>query len=336
MALKIDRFISIVVPVQNAEAYIRAFIDELIPVVSGACTDYEVIFIDDGSSDNTTAVLHDAFKHYPALRSFILSRYHGENIAISVGLDSAIGDYTIVMNPNTDEPQLIPQIIQRALRGADIVYGVDKANRRRGLAGVLSTLFHLYIEKFLHIQVPRNLTTLRCLSRHAINALTRISDSHAYYRYSASVIGFKSETFEYTTRPRDPRIQETSLSRAIGEGVQIITENSPHPLRVVTLLGVFLATANLIYMGYIIAIYLFKADVLEGWTTLSMQISVLFMAVILILTALSEYIGRILQKIQNRPAYFIKDERNSSVMIANTRMNVVAESRTVNIEKEIR
>jgi hypothetical protein len=109
--------------------------------------------------------------------------------------------------------------------------------------------------------------------------------------------------------------------------VGIVVSNSTHPLRVVTWLGLVASGLNMIYMLYVVAIYLFKHSVAEGWATLSLQISGMFFCLFLFMSVLCEYIGRIVSEVRTRPLYHMLEERNSSVVIAHEeRRNVASES----------
>jgi len=334
---KLDRFISIILPLDNCQNFIESFIQDLIPILQNHYYDYEVILVDDASTDNTVTIVSNLLKQYKALRLIRLSRSFGEDVAISAGLDGVIGDYTIIMNPNTDHPNLIPDMVNRAIEGVDILYGVDiYFQKRKGISRLLSKLFRWYVKKVIKLNIPKNLTTLRCLSRYAVNALTQLNDAHRYYRFCGSIIGFKSEIFEYKRSAREKYSNSQSFRASFNEALHIVVENSPHPLRFISMFSLGLATINLLYIVYIVFIFLFKDNVSEGWTTLSMQVSVLFMCVILVLAAMSEYVGRLLERTQDKPPYYIKEERNSSVMLSSNRINVVENSKEIDLDKEVR
>lgn len=334
MSQIIDRCISVIVPVRNGAAVIGEFVPRLTAVLRAHYSDYEVLIVDDGSRDGTRAAVEALMHNYSGIRYLLLSRHFGGVIPVMVGLDSAIGDYAVAINPLTDAPELVPTLIEQAMNGCDIVYGVSRKTPRKGLLrGLLSGLFHWYAAHFIGLSIPRNLTHLRCFSRGAINALTRVSRPQHYYRCFDNVIGFRSETFAYYPAPSTVR---TPLYEEVAEGIHLLIENAAHPLRLVSILGLTLAMLNLVYVFYIVGIYFFKPHVMEGWTTLSLQVSFLFMCVLIMLTAMSEYIGHILQNVQNRPAYFVREETHSPQMIIEQRLNVVKESSGVHPRQSMR
>ncbi len=288
--------------------------------------DHEIILVDDGSLPNKADEIAAILSTTSSVRCLYLSKPSVFGIAAIAGLQSAIGDFSVILDPSTDSADEIVPIISKAIQGFDVVYGVDpNSKKRRGLGRLAESLFHWYVSKFVHVQVPRFVTSLRCFSRSAANALTDNDRAHTLYRYSNSVIGFRSAAFQYDVRPSHSTISK-SLGEAINEGLEIILDNSLHPLRTVSKLGVALATLNLFYIGYVITTYLVRDDVVTGWATVSLQVSGLFLCVLLMLAAISEYVGRLISAAHRNPAYIIRGERSSSVMITDERTNVVTES----------
>ena len=109
--------------------------------------------------------------------------------------------------------------------------------------------------------------------------------------------------------------------------VNMIVANSTHPLRVVSALGLILSLVSVLYSAYVVLVYLFVENVVQGWATRSLHTSVMFLFVFLILTTLCEYVGRLIGEVKDRPPYYILEERNSSVLIADeARKNVVTQS----------
>ncbi len=331
--IPIDRFVSIVLPMKDAELYIEQYVDDLLEIMTSGFTDFEIVMVDDHSRDYTVTVVDQMLKSHANLRCIQLSSPRGIEIATSVGLENVIGDYTIVLDPETDPPKLVKPLVMRATQGADIIYGIDHSREGRSLPQrVVGSLLHSYLRRYAGIDVPPNLTHLRCFSRRAISALSKFDDPHVFYKYSACIIGFSNDVLRYA--PLRSSKRRDSVPKLISRYAQIMVDNSPHPLRIVTVVGLLIALGNLAYMGYIAAIYVFKPNVAEGWSTMSMQVSVLAMAMILILTGISEYVGRILRKTQNKPHYFVSTEKVSAVGAGIVRLNVVEDSKATESPKK--
>lgn len=323
-----DCFISVVAPLYNDSAIVAAFMTEVMTVLQVSYTNYELILVDDGSVDDTAAKVTSLLNTYDCIRLIRLSRKFGTEIAIAAGLDSAIGDFVVIMLPESDPPQRIPEIVQQARNGYGVVFGVRKDRSGEPLwmrAGV--TLFYWSANRLFKLSLPKNATSFRVLSRQVVNAVTQIKDKSRYLRIFSSCVGYSSQSFLYQPISPYGKRKTKGFFEAVSLALGIIVTNSTHPLRFVSWLGLIAGTFNVLYVGYIVAIYLFKKDVAPGWTTLSLQTAGMFFFVFLILTSLSEYIGRISEESKERPLYYILEERNSSILLADQeRRNIVRES----------
>lgn len=323
-----DCFVSVVAPLSDDADIAEAFVLETADVLKRTYANYELVLVDDGSRDDTVARVAALLSRVDCIRLIPLSRPFGIEVAISAGLDSAIGDYVVVALPDSDPPALIPQMVERSRSGHRTIVGVKRTRGEEGpLMQLGAKLFYWYCNTKLRLAIPENSTYFRVLSRQAVNAITQIRDRARFLRVFSSEVGFAAERFEYDAVPRRSRPRRRSLFDAAGLAIGIVVANSTHPLRAVSWLGLFLSMLNLLYMGYIAAVYLLKENVAEGWTTLSLQNAVMFFCLFLFVTVLCEYIGRILGELRSRPHYFTLEEKNSSVVIANEdRKNVTTQA----------
>lgn len=323
--MKTELFVSAVVPLRHDADVLEAFIAELTTVLAERYTHYEVVLVDDGSVDELTPVLRSVLARYDCVRSLRLSRWFGEDVAIGAGLDVVIGDYAVVLRANEDPPHLLPELVEMARRGADVVYGVRLDRRdepwwyRQG-----TRLFYWYTRRVLKLGLPADTTQFRCLSRRVLNAISQIRDQHRYLRLLVRGVGFHQQPFPYQPIARRGRATRRP-SDSVNLALALITDNTIHPLRVVSWLGLIAAGANLVYGTYVMLIWAFKPDVAEGWVTLSLQNALQFFLVALILTVLCEYVGRIFNRLREGPSYIVLEEQNSTILLREDRRNVVAE-----------
>ncbi len=333
--MKTERFISVIAPLFNDEEIIESYIRETISILKKIYTNYELVLVDDGSEDDTVENVTVLLKEIKGIRLIRLSREFGEEVAISAGLDTAIGDYVVVMIPGMDTPKCIPEMVNHAMSGVDVVFGVRKDRLDEPwYVRLAARMFYSYCRTQLKIDLPENSTQYRCLSRQAVNAITQIKDSYRYLRLFSSYVGYERQQYEYSPRDRGGKHRTRSIWQRINEAIALIIENSSHPLRFVSWLGLVTAGIILLYVMYIFVVYFFKDDVLEGWTTLSLQSAGQFFLITLILTTLCEYWGRILRRLQTRPLYFVREERNSSVLLIDVeRCNVVDDSMDVSLDE---
>ena len=330
---KYDCFVSVIAPLYDRSEIVEAFVAEVIQVLRDNYTNYELILVNDGSEDDTTAKVALLLKEYECIRWLDLSRHYGTEVAISSGLDSAIGDFVVVMLPDSDPPELIPELIEQCRMGKDILIGVRQNRRGEPFwmrAGV--NLFYWCCKRLFKIPLTKNATQFRVLSRQVVNPLIQVQDKYRYLRLIGLYLGYKSQTFVYEPIRRYRRVRTRSLIESINLALQIVFMNSVHPLRLASYLSLLASAFNLIYIGYVILVYLFKDKVAEGWVTLSIQNAVMFFFISIILAILCEYVGLIIAKSRGWAAYYIADEKNSSVLIADReRRNIVRESKDIQV-----
>jgi polyisoprenyl-phosphate glycosyltransferase len=324
-----DCFVSVVAPTRNDADIIQGFVDEVMEILHENYANYELVLVDDGSDDDTVSKVTSLLNRYLCIRLVRLSRPFGEEVALSAALDSAIGDFVVLMLPNSDPPSLIPEAVQKARAGKGIVFGI-RSNRAGDNLIVRSgaALFYWYCDRVLKINLPKNSTQFRVLSRQAVNAITQIKVRHRYLRTLIADIGFASQNFTYQpVNRRGGKPKKKNMIKVITLGISIVINASRHPLRFVSWFGVLASAVNLLYVGFVTYSYIFGKHIAPGWTTLSLQTAVMFFFVFLILTVLTEYIGHILIESENRPLYYVSEERNSSVLIADQeRKNVTRDS----------
>lgn len=319
-----DVFVSLVAPLCNESPIVESFVREAYALLAQHYANFEIILVDDGSVDETPLIFSRLISEVPCLRILSLSRSFGRQTAILAGLESSIGDYAAVVVPETDPLDLVPQIVQRCRDGSDVVVGIDRAPKEDGLTRrLLSRIFHWYCRRFMGMDIEGH-GDFRVLSRAAINALLQIKDRVRQLRHLTTLIGFKTDRFDFSAISRSGRYVPSPLLDEIRSALGLILANSNHPLRFASLLGLTASGINLLYLLYVVAIYLFKSHVAEGWTTLSLQHGVMFFLIFVILTLLSEYVAMVLKESYVRPTYFIARETQSNIVLRDPdRRNVV-------------
>jgi dolichol-phosphate mannosyltransferase len=324
-----DCFVSVVAPVFNEAGILEGFIAELSAVLRAQYEHYEILLVDDGSRDDTAARAAELLSRYDHVRLVSLSRRFGLEVAISAGLDLVIGDFVVVMLPDSDPPALVPEMVRRCREGAGVVFGVRTNRRGESLpVRVGARAFYWLCRRVFGFDLPRNSTEFRALSRQAVNAITQIKDRYRYLRVFSSYIGYASQSVPYEPICRSGRPRVKRLFEAVSLAISLVAANSTSPLRLAGRLAFAAAAANVAYLGYIVLVYLFKEHVMEGWTTLSLVGVTMFACLFLVIATMCEYLARLLDESKDRPLYFIRDEQTSDVLLTDTnRRNVVSESR---------
>ena len=247
----IDTFISVVAPLYNDEKNVRQFIEETLDILQKNYLYYEIILIDDYSSDGTVNEVETALKIHEGIRLVRLSRKFGEDAAILAGLDTAIGDFVVVMVPNNDPPHIIPQMIELALKGAGGVIGIRSNRQQEPLwLRVGAKVFYYFANRVFNIPIPENSSQFRVFSRQVVNAITQIRGHYRYIRMVSNLVGYSQETFIYTPIKRTNKGLRLGLLGYVHLALDVIIANSGRPLRIVTGLGLIASILNLFYITY--------------------------------------------------------------------------------------
>jgi len=279
---------------------------------------YEIILVDDGGGDAIVAKVRELLARHDFLRFLRLSRHFGEETAIAAGLDVAIGDYVIVMLPNMDPPALIPQFIEHARSEADIVYGVRLHRKNEPFwYRIGARLFYWYINSVVRAGIPEDSTQFRCMSRQVVNAITQSRGGDQYLRLLTSYIGFRKQALPYSPINRTglpsirPKGEAAHLARAL------IMDHTTHPLRFVLRTGVLLAIVNFI----LVMVRTSGGDVVG-----QRHNAIAFLVLAIMVATVGEYVGALLPRLRDRPAYYVREEQTSSVLLREERKNVVSGS----------
>lgn len=311
--------VSIVVPLQQDAPLLEEIVTEIDRVIGGAYRFFEIVLVDDGSTDDTAAVVQPLLKKIQRIRYLRLSRSFGRDVAMSAGIESAIGDVVITLDPKTDPISIIPEMIDLCRKSGGIVHGIAGNPAQRSIIrDSIGGIFRKYCLKHIGVDIKRGVSDLRVMSRQAVNALLQVREQNRYLRVLTLTLGYEHEFFPYTLQSRGSGPSVTPWHSEIATAIDLLAANTRHPLRMVTAVGLLGAFLNLLYACYVVAIYLIKPTVAAGWTTLSLQLSGMFFFVCLILAVLSEYVGTILGEVRSRPLYFIAQESNSSVLLEDT------------------
>lgn len=321
-----DCFVSVVAPLRNDGDIVDEFLADLIEVLRNSYTNYEIVLVVDGSDDDTFARASKVLEREGGIRLIRLSRRFGDEIAITAGLEAVIGDYIVVIRPDFDPPRLIPSIVAQARRGEGIVTGLRKGPRRGEglLTRIGATTFFWLCDRFLNLKIPENSTTFQVMSRQSVNALIQMKDRLRHIRSMVTYLAFVDSEFEYELISRREKPRGRGFFEALDLAISVLVANSSRPLRIVSWLGLVI---SVLFIVGVLGAYLWGANLPPGWVASSVQTSCLFFFVFLILVVLCEFVGRVLAEIQERPLYYVREERSSPAIISNAdRKNVVTRS----------
>lgn len=320
-----SKFVSVVAIVSNDGARVEHFVEQTLSILGTVTNEYELLLVDDASTDDTASLMDGILARHECVRFIRLSRSFGVDIAVTAGLDAAIGDYAIVMLTATDPSDRIPDMLALAERGADIVIGTVPERKRSWPERVAVRLFAHLFRRLTAFQMPEGASTMRLFSRRALNALTRIRQKIVHLRILGCSVGYRTATLPYQPVSTG---RTAGWMQSISEAVSILVTHSPAPLRLVSWLGGFASLLNVAAMLYVASTHFWKDRVVEGWTTLSLQMSIMFLFLFTTLIVVSEYLAHAFEEVKDCPLYHVADEKTSSTAMSDARRRNISRRST--------
>ena len=314
-----DYYISVIAVLDNDADILSNFIKETLEILKDNYENYEFILIDNDSHDNTSEMMDSLLKKEECLRYVKLSKQYDTEVALSAGLDIAIGDAIITLEPQYDPPKLIPKFVEKTIQKTGIVYGIrTNFDRKMPVSYKLGKeTFHMFCKMFFEFSPPKNAGFFMGMSRAALNAITQIKSRSKFLRVFGRKIGHKVDTIEYKIVLRRRRIRKKSFMESLNYGISVIFSNSHRPLRVISYLGFFAAIANLLYVIAIIVAAYFQRSLIQGWTIVSVQNAIMYFLIFTIIAMFVEFSIRSTETLRDEPSYYIDYEKDSNVMIRN-------------------
>lgn len=299
--------ISIIIPVYNEEKIIQELLERLKNSIKNIGL-YEIIFVDDGSTDKTRGIILESMREIPEIKYIRFSRNFGHQIAITAGLKNASGQAAVIIDGDLqDPPELIPDFIKKWHEGARIVYAIRKKRKENIFKRASYSIYYRILAKIANINIPLDSGDFCLIDREAIDFLNALPEHNRFIRGLRSWTGFESAGIEYERDARFAGETKYTFGKLVKLALDGVTGFSVVPLRLAVYLGFAFAIFAFIFgLAIIIRKIFFFIDV-DGWASLS--VIVLFMAGIqlAVIGILGEYIGRIYIEAQNRPFYVIKE-----------------------------
>lgn len=316
-------FLSVVLVVRNQSKDLHSILSESANVIGTLVSDYELIVVDNASDDESVALLRKLTDvgGLPNLQIYALTKEVDTDIASWVGLENALGDFVAVIDPTSDDVNFLPSMLEQAVEGADVVFASNEQKPFQSLAyRTFSNTFNSLYQKFNGIHLAKEAPSYRVLSKRVVNFILQHPLPQITYRHLPATGGFTKANLNYSAQPRTSRPKR--LGESIDRGMRLLVSTTRGPMRLVTMLSLFGAGANLFYSIYVIAIALLKPDVAPGWVTLSLQQSGMFFLISLVLLILGEYILHMASLTNEGPLYHVAQEFTSAVMTRREKLNI--------------
>ncbi|WP_162946476.1 glycosyltransferase family 2 protein [Chitinophaga barathri] len=271
--------------------------------------DYQIIFVDDGSTDGTVQKIREICGEDNRVSYISLSRNFGQPIALKAGYDHAEGDCVICMDADQEHPpEIIEQLIAKWQEGYDVVNTIRVSDERVPLPKrFLSGLFYRLVNYMSDRKILMNGPDYRLLDIKVVQAIKRISESNPYLKELVPWLGFRQATVSFHAGRRQNGGSRYSFMKLFSLSVTGITSFSINPLRLSSLVGLFFSFLAFLYGGYALYVKIFTEETVPGWT--SILASVLFISglQLIMIGIIGEYLGKTFIEVKNRPQYIISD-----------------------------
>jgi polyisoprenyl-phosphate glycosyltransferase len=308
------RLLSLVVPVLNEQDAIQPFLECAVPHLEAAVAlmspsaDYEIIFVDDGSTDVTVAVIAAAMRANPRVKAIVLSRNFGKDCALAAGLRHAKGDAVIPIDVDLqDPPHIIPELVRKWLSGAQVVTAIrtDRSSDSR-LKRLSAKWFYSVYNRMSDRAIEGNVGDFRLLDRQVVNVVNDLPERARFMKGLFSWVGFETASVNYTREQRATGRSKWSYWRLWNFALDGITASTTAPLRVWTYCGVVIGAAAFLYGFFIIGMTFVLGRDVPGYASLITAILFFGGLNLIALGILGEYIGRIFNEVKARPLYVVR------------------------------
>lgn len=305
--------LTIVVPCFNEQEVIAETIKQLLHLTMKlAPLELDLLFVDDGSSDNTRTIIADLGRHDSRIKLLSFSRNFGHQIAVTAGVDHAAGDAIVIIDADLqDPPEVIVEMVAKWREGFDVVYGQRIERQGESLfKRKTAELYYSILQKLTYIKIPLNTGDFRLISRRVADDLKQMPERDRYIRGMVSWVGYKQTALPYKRKKRFAGVSKYPLRKMVYFATDGLLSFSIKPLQISTMFGLISALVAFLGIVYALVVKLLTDNWVEGWTTIF--IAVLFLGGVQLVSIgiLGEYLGRIYNESKRRPLYIV-DKSNS-------------------------
>jgi len=310
--------LSLVVPMLNEAEMVPIIIERLTAVLKGIGEPYELIFVNDGSRDETAVLLNAAHEADPRVKILHLSRNFGKEIALTAGIDHASGDAVIAIDADLqDPPELIEDFVQYWREGYDVVYG-QRINRRTDtrLKRITAKAFYSVIGRLSRVDIPASAGDFRLIDRKVATSLGQLRERNRFMKGLFAWVGYRQKAVPYSRPPRAAGKTKFNYWRLWNFALDGITSQSTIPLRVAGYLGLAVAVFAVVYGVFLILRTMVSGNDVPGYASTMVAILLLGGVQLMVLGVIGEYLARIFEETKRRPLYLIDEAKGFEDRIA--------------------
>lgn len=298
--------LSVVVPVLNEEANLRELVRLLSLTLDGAGIPFELLFVNDGSTDGTRSILTKLHHADPRVKSLHLARNFGHQAAISAGLQAAGGDAVVIMDGDLqDSPDMLLRLVEEWRRGADVVYAVRSQRSESVVKRAAYGLFYRLLDRISDIRIPLDTGDFSLLGRNVVDVLNSMPERTRFIRGMRSWVGFRQVGVEHVRGPRFAGTAKYTFGKLLRLAFDGFVGFSYRPLQLASLFGAVVSVMAFLLALGLVVLKLTHGIPLLGWT--SLMVGMLFFGGVQLICVgiLGEYVGRIYEEVRGRPPYVV-------------------------------
>ena len=301
--------ISVVIPVFNEESNLPVLYERLVNSVTSISNDYELIFVNDGSKDNSLNIIKELSLKNAQVKYIDFSKNFGHQLAVFAGLENAKGDTIVIIDADLqDPPELIKELYSKMKEGYDVVYAQREQRVGESWHKLMTAkLFYRFINRLSEVSIPLDTGDFRIISKKINDIIVSMPERNKFLRGQIAWAGFNQTFVSYTREERYAGKTNYSYSKMFSFAFDGITAFSNLPLRLATYLGFAVSLISFFFILYTLYQKYFKHDVVQGWS--SLMVSILFIGGVqlICLGIIGEYLGRIMDNVKQRPMYIVRE-----------------------------
>ena len=303
--------LSVVVPFLDEADSLPLLYERLCAVLEKEPESFELLLVDDGSTDGSAAWAAARAAQDPRLKLLRLSRTFGHQLAITAGMDHAEGDAVVIMDADLqDPPEVVPELLRRWREGSEIVYAVRTSRSGESwLKRLLAATFYKTFRRMANVDVPLDAGDFRLVDRKVIDALKQVRELHRFVRGLTCWVGFSQTAVHYERAPRHAGVTKYPVWKSMRLAWDAITSFSSTPLRWMTTIGLLVSLAGLAQAVRVIVDRLLYPESMErGWASVVAIMLFLGGVQLVSLGLIGQYVGRIFEESKKRPLYFVRQK----------------------------
>ena len=312
MSTSLDPFrpyVSFLLPCYNESAVIEETWRRVKAVGDSLGKTYEIVFVNDGSTDDTLDRMVGLSREDAAVTVIDLSRNHGHQLALSAGLHYCAGERVLIMDADLqDPPELLPRMLELMEEGADVVYAQRKSRPGDSMPKrIACSVFYRFLSKLTEVPIPVDTGDFRLISRRVLEIVLRMPERHRFIRGMVSWVGFRQVPILYDRDGRFAGETKYPFRRLIRLALDGIIASSVRPLALASWAGLLFAACSVFLLGYILWSWLFVGKTPQGWASLMMVVTVMGSIQLFVLGIIGQYLGRMHEQVRARPMFIVKD-----------------------------